>query len=148
MRKSKQRTTDQINSFIGKEVQFEGKLAFTGSVKIDGRFKGEIKAATGNLIIGDEGVVEADIHASTVICSGEIHGRITADEIVNVQMPGKVFGDVQAPIIVIQEGVRFEGSCKTTPPDADTGQVDKKGLKSVQPFPPPKQPAKNDGSVS
>ena len=142
MRKSKQRNNDQINSFIGKEVQFEGKLTFTGSVKIDGRFKGEIKAASGNLIIGDEGVVEADIHASSVLCSGEVHGRITADDSVNVQMPGKVFGDVQAPTIVIQEGVRFEGCCKTTPPETGTGPADKKALTSVQPFPPTKQTAK------
>ena len=145
MRKRKERASEQINSFIGKEVQFDGKLTFTGLVKIDGHFKGEIKAASGNLIVGDEGVVEADIHTACVHCSGEIRGRITADERVNVQVPGKIFGDIQAPTVVIQEGVRFEGSCKTTPPDADTGQADTQGLKSVQPFPSSKKPAKNDG---
>jgi len=145
MRKRTQRASEQINSFIGKEVQFDGKLTFTGSVKIDGHFKGEIKAAPGNLIVGDEGVVEADIHVACVHCSGEIRGRITADERVNVQVPGKVFGDIQAPTVVIQEGVRFEGSCKTTPPDVDIRQDDTQGLKSVQPFPSSKKPAKNDG---
>ena len=145
MRKRKQqRASEQINSFIGKEVQFDGKLTFTGSVKIDGHFKGEIKAASGNLIVGDEGVVEANIHVARAVCSGDIRGRVTADESVNIHVPGKVFGHIQAPTVVIEEGVRFEGSCKTTPPDVDTKQADKEGLKFAETLPSSKKPAKSD----
>jgi cytoskeletal protein CcmA (bactofilin family) len=145
MRKRKQhRASEQINSFIGKEVQFDGKLTFTGSVKVDGHFKGEVKAASGNLFVGDEGVVEANIHVACVVCSGEIRGRVTADESVNIHVPGKVFGDIQAPTVVIEEGVRFEGSCKTTPPDVDTGQAGRHDLKFVESLPSSKKPAKSD----
>ena len=55
MKKSK----DQINAFLGKDTQFEGKLSFTGAVRIDGRFNGEI-FTEGTLILGVSAVVESD----------------------------------------------------------------------------------------
>lgn len=139
MRKKRLKIDERIKSFLGKEVQFEGKLTFDGVVKIDGHFKGEIRAKSGNLIVGDEGVVEADIHVASVLCSGEIRGRINADERVNVRVPGKILGDIRAPTVVIEEGVQFEGNCKTTSPRSsngpDNGQVDSNGLRSVQSLP-------------
>ena len=48
---------DQINAFLGKDTEFEGKLSFTGAVRIDGRFKGEI-FTEGTLILGEAAVVE------------------------------------------------------------------------------------------
>ncbi len=136
MRKKRLKIDERINSFLGREVQFEGKLTFDGVVKIDGHFKGEIRATSGNLIVGNDGLVEADIYAVSVLCSGEIRGRIVADERVNIQVPGKVFGDICAPTVVIEEGVQFEGNCKTTSPGSDNGsdtkQENSKGLRSVQ----------------
>ncbi len=147
MRKKKQSVIDHINSFIGKEVKFDGNLTFTGSVKIDGHLKGEVRASEGHLIVGDTGVVQADIQVSSVLCSGEIRGKIAATESINVRVPGKVFGDIQAPTIVLQEGVQFEGSCKTTPPDLAGAAKDKAGTSSVKPFPSDKQSSQNDASV-
>lgn len=109
MRKSKK---ERIDSFLGRESQFEGKLSFSGTVRIDGHFRGEI-SATGNLIVGNGGKVEADIKAGAVICSGEIHGRINAATLVDFRVPGKMFGDIQAPTVMLQEGVVFEGACRT-----------------------------------
>ena len=131
MRRKKSKVDERINSFLGKEALFEGTLTFEGAVRIDGRFKGEVLARSGNLIIGNEGIVNADIHAASVICSGEIRGKITAENRVNIQVPGKVFGDICAPTVIIEEGVQFEGNCKTTPPGKNIGQADNKDLRSV-----------------
>lgn len=100
--------TEKVITFLGKETAFEGKLTFDGTIRIDGHFKGEI-LAKGNLIIGEEGMVEADIHVSYIAISGEVHGNITADRRVDIHRPGKVFGNIQAPAVVIDEGVIFEG---------------------------------------
>ena len=136
MRKKRLKIDERINSFLGKEVQFEGKLTFSGVVKMDGHFKGEIRATSGNLIVGNDGLVEADIYAASVLCSGEIRGRIIADDRVNIQVPGKVFGDIRAPTVVIEEGVQFEGNCKTASPgsdnESDAKQEKSKGLRSVK----------------
>ncbi len=132
MRRKKTKIDQRINSFLGQEVHFEGKLTFDGSVKIDGHFKGEVHAKSGHLIVGDEGIVEADIHVAVVVCSGEIRGRVVADERVDIQVPGKLFGDICAPTVVIEEGVQFEGNCKTAAPGSDKGPADGKASRSVR----------------
>jgi cytoskeletal protein CcmA (bactofilin family) len=101
----------QINALLGKETEFEGKLAFTGAVRIDGRFKGEI-LSEGTLIVGETAYIESDIHASNVIISGEVHGNISAGARIEIYAPGKVFGNLQSPILTVEEGVVFEGNCQ------------------------------------
>ena len=109
---------DQINAFLGKDTEFDGKLAFKGSVRIDGRFTGEIHAE-GVLIAGDSAIIRSDIHASQVIVSGEVSGNITAADRVEIHAPGKVFGNIHAPIVVIDEGVIFEGNCRVQKMDKE-----------------------------
>jgi cytoskeletal protein CcmA (bactofilin family) len=102
------KSKDKVVTFLGKRTSFEGKLAFHGTIRIDGRFKGEITKG-GNLIVGEEGIIEADMHVSYIIVRGEVHGNITSDQRVDIRAPGKVFGNIQAPTVVIDEGVIFEG---------------------------------------
>jgi cytoskeletal protein CcmA (bactofilin family) len=102
---------DQINAFLGKDTEFEGKLSFTGAVRLDGQFKGEI-FTEGTLIIGETATIEADIRVAHVIISGQMRGNIVADERIEIKAPGKVYGNIQAPTVIIEEGVFFEGNCK------------------------------------
>ena len=102
---------EDINAFLGRNTEFEGKLSFSGAVRIDGQFRGEI-LTEGTLIIGEEAAIESNMHVSHVIISGQIRGNIVADEKVEIHAPGKVFGNIQAPVLVIDEGVIFEGNCK------------------------------------
>ena len=102
---------DEINAFLGTNTAFDGKLSFSGAVRIDGRFKGEIHTE-GTLIIGETAVIECDIFVSHIVISGEVRGNITAHSRIEIKAPGKVFGNIEAPAVVINEGVLFEGSCK------------------------------------
>ncbi len=102
---------DDINAFLGKDTSFEGKLSFSGAVRVDGHFKGEI-FTEGTLIVGESAVLESDIHVSHIIISGEIRGNITADSRIEIHTPGKVFGNIEGPIVVLDEGVVFEGNCR------------------------------------
>ncbi len=102
---------DQINAFLGKDTEFEGKLSFTGAVRIDGRFKGEI-SADGHLIVGETALLECDIRTSHVTISGEVRGNIDAKKRIEIFPPAKVFGNIAAPILTIDEGVIFEGNCQ------------------------------------
>lgn len=109
---------NEINAFLGGDTEFEGKLSFKGTVRIDGNFKGEI-FTEGTLIVGEAAVVKSDIHVSHIIISGEIHGNIMAENRIEIHAPGKVFGNIQAPAVVIEEGVIFEGNCKMQKIDKD-----------------------------
>ncbi len=102
---------NEINAFLGRDTEFQGKLAFTGAVRIDGRFQGEI-LTEGTLIVGESASIESDIHASHIIVSGEIRGNIVADDRIEIHAPGKVYGNIHAPTVVIDEGVVFEGHCR------------------------------------
>jgi len=102
---------DEINAFLGTNTEFDGKLSFDGAVRIDGRFKGEIHTE-GTLIVGETAVIESDIFVSHIVISGEIRGNVTANARIEIKAPGKVFGNIEAPTVVINEGVLFEGSCK------------------------------------
>ncbi len=106
---------DKIVTFLGGNTRFEGKLSFTGAIRIDGEFIGEINAPEGNLIVGEGARIDSDIHVSTIVISGEINGNISAETKIEVLVPGKVTGNIQAPTVVVQEGVIFSGNCKTLP---------------------------------
>ncbi len=104
-----------MNTFLSEGTEFKGKLVFHGTLRIDGHFSGEISAPEGNLIIGEKGILKSDVFASSVVIIGEIHGNIKAVKKIEVFVPGKVFGDIQAPVVVINEGVIFKGICSTQP---------------------------------
>lgn len=102
---------NEINAFLGSDTEFEGKLTFNGAVRIDGKFTGEI-FAEGILIIGETAFIKSDIHVSHIIISGEIRGNVIAGERIEIHAPGKVFGNIQAPVVILEEGVIFEGTCR------------------------------------
>jgi cytoskeletal protein CcmA (bactofilin family) len=102
---------DEINAFLGKNTAFEGKLEFSGTVRVDGRVKGEI-VGDGTLIVGDSANIHADVRVTHLVISGEIRGSLFAGERVEIRSPGKVFGNIHAPMVIMEEGVIFDGHCR------------------------------------
>ncbi len=102
-----------LTAFIDEGSEIEGKYTFSGTVMLNGKFQGEI-ASTDTLIIGERGVVNATVRAGTVVISGELVGNVQATERVELKGTARVFGDVEAPVIVVEEGVLFEGHCRMT----------------------------------
>ncbi len=109
---------EEVRAFLGKGAEFTGKLMFNGSVRIDGDFKGDI-FGNGTLVIGEGAEVEADIHVDTVLVSGEVRGQIDAKKSLKIYSPGKLLGDVNAPVFSVEEGAFFEGTCHMTRSEAE-----------------------------
>jgi len=102
---------NDVHTILGKESAFEGKLVFDGTVRIDGRFKGEIR--TDNvLVIGQGAHVDAQIMVGSIVVNGEVTGDIIAKHSVEIHAPGKLRGNVATPQLMIDKGVIFEGTCK------------------------------------
>ena len=110
---------DEIKAFLGKDTEFEGKFSFTGSVRIDGKLTGEI-FSNGTLIVGESAIIKSQIHVAEVIIRGEVHGDIFAENRIELNVPGKLYGNIQTQKLVIEEGVIFEGSCKMRDLGEDT----------------------------
>jgi len=100
-----------LAAFIDEGSQIEGKYTFSGTVMLNGKFTGEI-VTNDTLIVGEKGVINANIRAGQALVSGEVVGNIQASERVELKRTARVFGDVEAPIIVVEEGVLFEGHCR------------------------------------
>lgn len=104
---------DSLNSTIGEGSSFEGKFYISGSLRIDGKFEGEIKTDD-ELVVGESGKVKTNIEARSVVVAGTVVGNITAREEVKLLETAKVLGDVVAPAIQIQRGVIMQGNIKIT----------------------------------
>lgn len=107
---SSQRELDDIIAFVGEEVTFKGTIRYQGTVRVDGRLEGEIYT-DGNLIIGQKAVITAKIEAGTVTCQGRITGEIVAKKLVKLLSPAIFDGTITTPLLSMDEGVTFNGSC-------------------------------------
>src|SRR3990167_3057737 len=90
---------NDLTAFIDEGSEIEGKYTFSGTVMINGKFSGEI-ASTDTLIIGDKGVISATSRAGGVLSGGEVVGKAKASDRVELKGTARVFGDVEAPVVV------------------------------------------------
>lgn len=109
----------EIIALLGQGSEFEGKLTFTGSVRIDGKFKGEI-SSDATLIIGESATLESEINVGTVVIHGRVQGSVTAKELVELHAPARVYASINTPNLVVERGVIFQGSCSMERPATPT----------------------------
>ena len=103
-----------LTAFIDQGSEFSGKLSFKDTVRIDGRFEGEISSEN-TLIVGESGVVHADILSETVIISGEVQGDIIARVQVTLHKTSTVVGNLRTPRLLIEDGAAFNGHIDMNP---------------------------------
>lgn len=103
--------SSDLNALLGRGSEFDGKLQFEGTVRIDGTFTGEISTSD-TLIVGEGARVQAEISCGSVVVHGEVTGNIKAANSVELHRPAKVRGDVTTPSLSIEKGVLFEGRSK------------------------------------
>jgi len=104
-------TSGDLNALLGRGSEFEGKLTFEGTVRIDGKFTGTIM--TGDvLVIGEGAKVSAEITCGTIIVHGEVQGNVRAKNAVELHHPAKMRGNVESPSLMVEKGVIFEGQSK------------------------------------
>src|SRR3989304_3381008 len=105
--------TNDLTAFIDEGSEIDGKYTFSGTVMLNGRFRGEI-VSNDTLIVGEKGVINASIRAGVVMINGEGVGNVLGSERVELRGSARVYGDVEAPVVVVEEGVLFEGHCRMT----------------------------------
>ena len=111
--KTQQVKPEDYTTLIDEGSEIEGKFNFNGTVMVNGKLRGEI-VANDSLVVGDKGVVNATIRAGAVQILGEVVGDVHATERVELCATSRVYGDVNSPIVVIEEGALFQGNCRMT----------------------------------
>ncbi len=97
-----------LTAFIDQGSQFEGKLSFKDTVRIDGHFSGEITSEN-TLIVGESGEVEACIKSRVVMISGTVEGPIQAKSQLVLHKTAVVNGDVETGSLVVEDGAVLNG---------------------------------------
>jgi cytoskeletal protein CcmA (bactofilin family) len=119
-------------TLLGKGSEFEGKLSFEGTVRVDGKLTGEI-FTDDVLIVGEGAEVNAEVTVGSIVIQGTVRGNITAKRSVEIHSPGRVKGNINTPSLFIEKGVVFDGQC----------QMDASGAADV---PPPRHGKKSASS--
>lgn len=118
--KEKEILDSKLAGLIDQGTELRGDLTFKGSFRIEGYFKGTVTSDS-LLIIGERGKVEADIKVGQIVINGEIKGNIQASDKVEVHSKGRVFGTIQSPRLIVEEGAFLEANCHTTDKAAPNG---------------------------
>jgi cytoskeletal protein CcmA (bactofilin family) len=103
----------QIKAYMGEDTVFNGSLSFEGTVRIDGKFEGQVNTDD-TLIVGETGHVLADVQAGTIICMGRVEGTIVATKKVEIHANSRVVGNIESPALYIELGGILDGSCNMT----------------------------------
>jgi cytoskeletal protein CcmA (bactofilin family) len=117
--------TDKDIQMLGPQAVLEGNLVFEGSLFMNGHAKGTIESRSGSIVVGEDAVIHADIFVRTATIKGEIKGAIRATERIELHLPARVYGDLDAPIVRIDAGVIFEGNCMIKPRENSASPTEK-----------------------
>jgi cytoskeletal protein CcmA (bactofilin family) len=100
---------DAIMNVFHKGSTVDGKIKINGSIRIDGKLKGEVEA-TEAVIVGETGVIQGDIKAKETNISGKCTGQILAENTVLLHASAVINGDVKCKKLVVDEGVVIDGN--------------------------------------
>ena len=106
-----------LQTFLDSGTSFEGKISFTGAVRIDGHFRGTA-SADGTLVVGETGTIDAKLDVKELLVLGSVVGEVTAKERVEVGPQGRLDGVVRAPRIKIVDGAQVSAKIEMGEPGA------------------------------
>lgn len=100
---------DDNITLLAKGVHLKGEIRVDGTVRIDGRLDGEIQTK-GQVIVGEDGLVQGTIMAGTIISSGRIKATVTATEQIQLMKTATLIGDVHTPVLTMEPGAKIQGT--------------------------------------
>lgn len=103
------RSAEKMETVIGPGVSFKGTLKAQSGVRVDGLMEGEIETS-GNVIVDEKGQVMASITALNIYVAGYVRGNVTARGRLEISGKGKLWGDMSAAILAVEEGGVFRGN--------------------------------------
>jgi len=115
----------EIRAFLGEGTSFIGTLQFEGTVRLDGRFEGDVSGSD-LLIIGPAAAVRADIQVGSLVVGGRVEGNIVARKRVELLATAQVTGNVKTPSLVVSDGAVLNGTCEMRREEAKVVRLDQK----------------------
>jgi|SRR5689334_4895210 cytoskeletal protein CcmA (bactofilin family) len=98
-------------SLIAADITIEGKIEGGGSVRIAGKFKGDVNVQ-GDLTIESGAKLTGSVRADKVTIAGELEGNVEEATLVNLLDSGIVVGDLRAGSLTVAAGARLRGQAE------------------------------------
>ncbi|MGH7766499.1 MAG: bactofilin family protein [Candidatus Binatia bacterium] len=115
-------TADQNStSVIDQGCELEGRFRFSGTLVINGKFRGELHSRD-TLLVGESAELDAQVSVGAAIISGRVTGSVTARERVELRASARIAGDIVTPSLILEEGVVFDGRCSMIGTDIAAAQ--------------------------
>lgn len=109
-------------------IEVEGKIKLSsGALRLNSHFKGEIEG-DGVIVVAEQGEVDASIKVKAISVTGKVKGSIHASDRIEINQHGVVLGDIFTPVLVVEPGGYFDGTCHMPTPgpgDTTTNEVNK-----------------------
>lgn len=102
------RDMSDVVSVIGSGMEIVGDIKCDGTVRVEGRVEGSIRA-TKSVVVGKGGKVAGDIETQDVVVAGSIVGTVTGSSRVELQETCRVEGDIRSRRVKLDEGGQVEG---------------------------------------
>ena len=97
-----------VVSVVGAGMEVEGDCRCEGSLRVDGRVKGTIRAGK-SVVVGEGGEVEGGVYTQDAVIAGHISGTVHAESRVELKEGCMVEGDIHSPSVRLEEGGRIDG---------------------------------------
>jgi len=95
---------------IGKSIVIKGGVSGSENVYLDCELEGSVELLEGDLTVGPEGRVRANVHAPSIVVHGRLDGNLYAIKHVDLKKSAVFVGDIHTPRIAIEEGASLKGS--------------------------------------
>ena len=104
---------EDINAFLGAETSYKGRLDFSGAVRIDGKFEGEIES-DGALVVGREAVISGQVRVGQLVLGGTLTGDVVCSARAVLHKTARFQGTLTTPALSVEEGATLDGSLLMT----------------------------------
>jgi cytoskeletal protein CcmA (bactofilin family) len=111
---------------LARDDVLSGRLQLKGGGQVLGNFSGQIES-DGDLLIGSEAHVEADIRSERVTIAGFVRGTVVAASRLKITSTGKLEGDARVGALVVQEGGVHLGVIRVHPegvPESEPASIE------------------------
>lgn len=102
-----------IRSLIGAGTQITGDITFRDGLRVDGEVQGRLLADTSGptlLVISESAQIRGEVRAGHVIINGQVHGPVSATELLELQPKARIHGEVTYAALEMHQGATIEGT--------------------------------------
>lgn len=99
---------ETVISIVGPGMRIVGDCEVEGTVRIEGRVEGSVKAGKA-VVVGKEGIVDGTVETQDAVIAGAVTGSVVAESRLELQATARIEGDIQARRMQLEEGAMVNG---------------------------------------